>query len=164
MPACVFLVCCLASSVLRCGLVPGGVGSLSAVPLLPLQLWLFSVFDLSFWVLFLCFRGGFSRGGSSVFLGVFSAVDSFSSSAACGLSLSGFCRLYLPFLLGLVSRGCAAAVQCLLFSLAFGLGQPGFVLLHSVMMASSVLVLRWGHLGCLFLMPPLFSPIFREGA
>ena len=32
-PSCVFPVCCLASSVLFRGLVPGGVGALSAVPL-----------------------------------------------------------------------------------------------------------------------------------
>ena len=40
--SCVFLVCCLASSVLVCGIVPGGFGSLSAVPLRPLQLWFFA--------------------------------------------------------------------------------------------------------------------------
>ena len=44
-------------------------------------------------------------------------------------------------LLGLGSRGCSVPALCLLFSLFFGLGQLGFVLLHSVLVAPSVLVL-----------------------
>ena len=44
-------------------------------------------------------------------------------------------------LLGLASRGHAVPAMCLLSSLFFGLGQLGFVLLHFVLVASSVLVL-----------------------
>ena len=45
-------------------------------------------------------------------------------------------------LLGLASCGRAAPVLCLLFSLFFVLGQLGFVLLHYVLVASVLAMLR----------------------
>ena len=75
-----------------------------------------------------------------------------------------FARACLLRLLGLVSRGRAASVLCLLSSLFFGLDQIGFVLLHSVLGILLFLRIREFFRGVFFRRASPFCAVSGEGA